>query len=319
MPAHLFVARDPLVLDEAAASCIPPGVECSRFHASELDVDTIFGQLGSADLFASERCFHYVDIIDLKPTKRDSARIAEMLERLPAETTLVCTQLFDDPDRRGDEERRLKTQAFTLWKDHAKFTDLRRQSDTDNAVRWLVARAAERYSIRVSPKQAARLLYLSADRLALADAELAKLALALEADGGNVSDELLEQTVQGSPAAKFYELADSVLGCSPAADRLLLEWYRSSPETYRLINELKRRFSGMRKLRMGEKVFPPFFAHSLEKFQRRYSPQRFSAGVELLANLEQDLKGGMYAGASSKDAELTALQVFVADLRRLAG
>ena len=319
MPLHLIVARDPLLLSEAVKAVLPPGVEAARHYAGELDVQAVFDQLGTADLFATERCFHYVDIIDMKPGKRDSERIAEILSRLSPETTLVCTQLFSDPDKRGDEDRRMKTQAFTLWKEQARFSDIRRQSDSESALRWLLGRAQKHYGLELSQRQAQRLLHLSTEQLALADAELAKLALAMEQGGGPVSDELLESTVQGSPAARFYELADSVMGCVPEADRLLLEWYRSSPETFRLVNELKRRFSGMRQLRRGGKVFPPFFARSLERFQRRYPPPRFAASVELLAQLEQDLKGGIYAAASSKDAELTALQVFVVDLRELAG
>ena len=320
MPVHLFVARDPLILDEAVADCLPPGSKAARWHASELDIDAIFNQLGIADLFASERSFHYVDILDLKPGKRDGERLDEILGGLTPETTLICTQLFGDPEKRSDEDRKMKSQAFALWSKHAKVQDLRRQSDADNAMRWLVQRAERHYGLSISREQAMRLLHLSADQLALADAELAKLALAMPQDGeGKLSDALLEATVQGSPAAKFYDLADCVMNCAPQADRLLLEWFRQSPDTFRLVNELKRRFSGMRQLRRGGKVFPPFFARNLEKFQRRYPPQRFAASVELLAQLEQDLKSGTYAAASSKDAELSALQVFVVDLRRISG
>ena len=319
MPVHLIVARDPLLLSEAVAQRVPAGIECARHYAAELDIQTVFDQLGTADLFATERCFHYVDIIAMKPTKKDSARLEDILSRITPETTLICSQLFSDPDKRPDEDRRLKTQAFTLWQKHAKHVDIRRQSEGDNALRWLATRAKQHYGLELGKRQAERLLYLCAEQLALADAELAKLALAMEAGGGRVTDELLEATVQGSPAAKFYELADSVMGCAQQADRMLTDWFRASPDTFRLVNELKRRFSGMRQLRRGGKVYPPFFARSLEKYQRRYPDNRFSASVELLAQLEQDLKAGTYAAGSSKDAELTALQVFVTDLRRISG
>lgn len=318
MPAHFIAARDPLILSEAVAAHAPAGVEISRHYASELNMETVFDQLGSADLFASERCFLYVDILDFKPTKKDTARLEEILGRLTGETTLIVTQLFSDPEKRSDEERRLKTQVANMWRKHAKFSDFRRHSDPDNAVKWLVQRAPRKYGIEITARQAMRMLQLCTEQIALADAELAKLSLSLE-QGGPVSDELLEETVKGSPAAKFYELADSVLGCAPDAQQRLLDWFRAAPDTFRLVNELKRRFSGMRTLRSGGNVYPPFFARSLQQFQRRYPGPAFSASVELLAQLEQDLKGGIYAGANSKDAELTALQVFVTDLRRLAG
>ncbi|MEZ5337353.1 MAG: hypothetical protein R3F46_03735 [bacterium] len=318
MPAHLLIARDPLLLDEAVAGLLPAGVEPERHYAAELNADTVFNQLGSADLFASEKCFIYVDILEMKPTKRESERIAEILARLPAETTLICTQLFSDPEKRSDEDRRLKTQAAQLWQKGTKPLDLRRQGEGENGVRWLMNRAREHYGLELGNAQAQRLLLLSTDQLALADAELAKLALALDG-GGRVTDELLRETVQGSPAARFYEMADSVMQCHPQAQTLLLDWFRSSGDTFRLVNELKRRFTAMRTLRRGGNVYPPFFARSLQQFQRRYPDPAFWRSIELLARLEQDLKGGMYAGASSKDAELSALQVFAADLRRIAG
>ncbi|MCB1222011.1 MAG: hypothetical protein H7A35_07640 [Planctomycetales bacterium] len=316
MPVQLFAARDPLILDEAVSAVLPKGVEPERHYAAELNADTVFNQLGSGDLFASEKCFIYVDILDMKPGKRDSERITEILAKLPAETTLICTQLFSDPEKRSDEDRRLKTQAFTLWQKAGKYHDLRRQGEGDNGVRWLAARARQHYNLELGNAQAMQLLHLATDQLALADAELAKLALALDG-GGRVTDELLRETVQGSPAAKFYEMADAVTLCRGDAQRLLSDWFRSTGDTFRLVNELKRRFSGMRTLRRGGNVYPPFFARSLQQFQRHYPDRRFNAAVGLLAQLEQDLKGGMYAGASSKDAEFTALQVFTADLAAL--
>lgn len=320
MPVHLLVARDPLILSEAVQACLPPGSSPARHYAADLDIDTVFNQLGIADLFATERTFYYVDILDMKPGKRDAERLSEILAGLTPETTLVCTQLFSDPEKRSDEDRRMKTQAFALWTKHARLQDLRRQSDPENAMRWLIERAQKMHGMQISREQAARLLHLSADQLALAAAELGKLALSMDAgSAGRLSNELLEATVQGSPAAKFYDLADSVMNCAPEADLMLTDWYRSSPETFKLIYELKRRFSGMRQLRRGGNVYPPFFARSLQQFQRRYSGERFARSVELLAQLEQDLKSGTYAAASSKDAELMALQVFVVDLRRISG
>lgn len=315
MPRFVVIARDPLVADEAAAARLA-GIQHERRHASELSLDAVFGQLGSADLFAARSGYHYVDFLDLKLRKAEGERLAGMLERMPEEITLVCSQVLHDMTR-TEEERALKSADFQRIAAGAQVDDLRRVSEGAAATRWLAERAGKVHGVKLTGAQAQRVLDAAGGRLALADGELRKLALLAETEGGaTVSDVQLGEVLSLSPAVAFWGLADAVMDGRPEAQARLGEWFSLEPETFRLLAELRRRLLGLRALELGEPVMPPFFAKQLAGQRRRWTPARVRAGIEELAETEFRLKSGLIPGSSSKDAELTALQVLT---RRLAG
>ena len=71
-----------------------------------------------------QRVLHYVDFLDLKLSKHDEARLSQMLEHLPAELTLVCSQAFDPEDAKA-EQRAMKSAAYSIWSSAIKVDDRR--------------------------------------------------------------------------------------------------------------------------------------------------------------------------------------------------
>jgi DNA polymerase III delta subunit len=308
----LIVARDPLVAEEAALERLPKGVDTRRWYASELNLDLIFQQLGSSDLFATRQSYLYVNVLELKLRKADAERLDSILAHLPAEIDLVCTQVFDALAFR-DEERMLKGADLQRWAKGAQMLDLRRVSDAGQAPRWLLERAQRRYGLHLTGQQSQRLLAVAGNRLSLAEGELLKLSLI--ADGAStIADAQIEEVIAASPAALYWELVDAIMGDSPDSLPRLRTWHSVEPETFRLLSELRRNLLGLRALQQGISVQPPFFAQKLSRIARRWPAPRLSTAIEQLAELEFKLKSGMIPGESSRDAELAALEVFTRGL-----
>lgn len=311
MPRTLAIARDPLVAEEAALAALPQGVELRRWHASELTLDQIFAQLGSSDLFGTRQSYLYVNVLDLKLKKADAERLDSILAHMPPEIDVACTQVFADLNYR-DEERLMKSADLARWSKGARVLDLRRVSDVAQAPRWLVERAARHHALKLTPQQAQRLLAIAGGKLSLAEGELLKLSLI--ADGGGVSDAQIEEVLAASPAAQYWELIDAIMQDQADALPRLAQWHSLEPETFRLLSELRRRLLGLRALSLGMPVQPPFFAQQLSRIARRWPQPRLHRAIEQLAELEFKLKSGMIPGESSKDAELSALEVFTRGL-----
>lgn len=312
MARTVFVARDPLVAEEAALARLPKDVAVRRWHANELTLDLIFAQLGSSDLFATRQSYLYVNVLDLKLKKADGERLDSILAHMPAEIDLACTQVFNDLAYR-DEERLLKGADLARWKRGAKLEDLRRVSDAAQAPRWLLARARERYNLKLTPQQAQRMLLVAGGKLSLAEGELLKLSMISDGEA-TVADTLLEEVLAASPAAQYWELVDAIMGGQPDALPRLRQWHDLEPEGFKLLNELRRRLLGLRALSLGRPVQPPFFAQQLSRIARQWPTPRLAGAIEQLAELEFRLKSGMIPGESSKDAELSALEVFTRGL-----
>lgn len=314
MPRFVVIARDPLVADEGAAARIPAGLPCERHYASDLRFETVLAQLGTADLFASARTYHYVNFLELDFKKAEGERFAELLSRLPDEVTLVCSQ-YIAAESRTEQEKVLKRAEYLRVAQGAVVDDLRRLSDEEQAVRWLTARARERHALALAPMQARRIYTATGEQLALAASELEKLAL-LKTTGAveAVTDSQLDASLSLNPAAHFYQLADAILGGNPRAQELLREWFAIEPETHRLVGELRRRLLGLRSLALGERVMPPFFEKQLRAFERQWPALRLRQAIVRLAQLEFALKSGGTTGESTEEAELSALQLCVADL-----
>jgi DNA polymerase III delta subunit len=318
MPRFVVIAKDPLLAAEGAAAHIPVGVPCERHYAEELVFETVFAQLGNLDLFATQRAYVYIDFLELKLSKGEEERFVALLQQLPREITLVCTQVVA-ANTRAEEQKLLRKPAYFRVAQGAHVDNLLRQSDPEQAAKWLLARAREKHSLALSMPQARRIYAASGEQLAVAAAELSKLSL-LQGDGRlqPVADALLDSSLSQSPVARLHELAGAILRDSPQAQELLLAWFRIEPETHRLVAELRRRFLGLRAVAHGEKVQPPFFDRQLREIATYWPPPRLKRAIVLLAELEYALKGGgVLVGETSEEAELGALQVFLADLARL--
>ncbi|HES58032.1 MAG TPA: hypothetical protein ENO21_01225 [Firmicutes bacterium] len=319
MPLAVVIAADPLLIDEAAADCAPPDVSLRRCYADELSYDEAFAQLGSAGLFEDRQAFHYVNFLGLRFSKKEQEAFATLLARLPAETTLVCSQLVEDTGKKKLTQLKSKRE-FRQVAELGQLTDLTHLADERKAAAWLAVRSRERYGLQLRERQAADLLLSCAGSLSLADAELRKLQLLKREDKPQpVPDDLLRSVISQIPTARFYQVADAVLAGRPEAVELVRSWYDVEGATFRLVAELSRRLLGLRELERGGRVQPPFFERQLRQFAPRYSGQKLGAALELLAQLEQDLKTGVIPGQSSADAELSALEVFTARLGAIAG
>ncbi len=317
MPRFVVIARDPLLAAEAALARIPPDAPCERHYASDLKFDTVFAQLGTLDLFATARAFHYVNFMDLDFKKAEGERFGVLLERLPDEITLICSQVIT-AESRTDQEKLLKRPEYLRVAEGAVVDDLRRLSDDEQAARWLAGAARERHGLTLSIPQARRIYSASGEQLALAATELTKLALLKISDAVEpVTDAQLDASLSQNPAAHFYQLADAIMSTNPRTQQLLAEWFAIAPETHRLVGELRRRLLGLRALGLGERVLPPFFEKQLRSFASQWPPPRLRRAIVRLAELEFALKSGGTTGETSEDAEFSALQVCLADFALL--
>jgi DNA polymerase III delta subunit len=315
MPCYFVIARDPLIAAEGVTARLPAEVPVQRQHAADLDLDAIFAQLGTADLFSTQRAVHYIDFLALKLlSKKDAERLAGILARLPEEITLVCSQVLDYPTR-GEETRALNSQTYKRWVGEAPVDDLRALSEGSRAVDWLRQRARQRYQLALSDTQLRRLLTASDDRPALADGELNKLwMMAGDDQAHRVSDELLASVISTSPGARFYDLVDAILARAPDLQQRLAQWYFLEPETYRLLAELRRRLIALLALSRRERVQPPYLAQQLKRVARQWPPARLSRAIRRLAQLEFDMKSGATVGETSREGEFSALQLYVAEI-----
>jgi DNA polymerase III delta subunit len=316
MPIYFVVARDPLIAAEGVAARLPDGMAVERQHVADLDLDAIFAQLGIPDLFATARAVHYIDFLALKlPGKKDAERLAGILTRLPEELTLVCSQVLDYPTR-GEEHKALNSQSYKRWVGDAPVDDLRSQSEGQRAIAWLRQRARQRYQLALGDAQLRQLLAANDNRPALVDGELSKLWMMADDDGQlhQVTDELLERAMSTSPGAQFYELVDAILAGSRDAQRRLECWHFIEPEAFHLLAELRRRLLALLALSRNERVQPPYLAQQLRPVARRWPAPRLRRAITRLAELEYALKSGATVGSSSRAAELSALQLYVADV-----
>jgi DNA polymerase III delta subunit len=315
MPRFAVIAHDALLCSEGAQARVPAGAACERHYASALKFDTVFAQLGMPDMFATSRAYIYVNFLELDFKKGEGERFATLLERLPEEVTLICTQTVAATSR-AEQEKLAKRAEYRRVVDGAVVDDLRRLSDDAQATRWLIARAREQHGLALSPAQARRIYLASGEQLSLAAPELAKLALLKDGAGvQEVAEAQLDASLSVNPQAHFYELADAVLGGNPRVQELLSTWFAIEPETHRLVGELRRRFLGLRSLALGEQVFPPYFAKQLRDFAPRWPAPRLRQAIARLAELEFALKSGGTTGETSEAGELNALQMFLATLR----
>jgi DNA polymerase III delta subunit len=312
MPRSVVIARDPLIAAEGVAAKLPQDVPVERHFAAELNVEKVFNHLGSSDLFATRKVFHYVDFLDLKLNKAEGERLEEILAHIPEETTLICSQVID-VETKSEEERILKKQDYLRFTEGVKVDDLRSVADGVRFPKWLQVRAKERYGLVLSAAQADRLVWASGDRPALAESELQKLAAFKRDDRPqSIPDELFNATLSLNPAAQFYHLADAILERHPDAQAMFAEWYRLEAEPHRLIGELRRRLLGLLALERGEKVMPPFMERQLRGVQARWPRAKLHQAIQLLVETEHILKTGRTMGESSEDSALSALQMFIA-------
>lgn len=314
MPRHVVIARDPLIAGDTVKKLIPADVPCERHFTADLSIESIFGMLGTDDLFATKRAYHYVDFLALKPGKKESERLAGILARLPAEIILVCSQVLSYATR-GEENRALKGKAYQLWADGAKVKDLRKLSEGRNAVDWLRERAQAKYKLSLTPSQAELLLSASDQSPALAESELAKLWMLLPDEKHSVSDKTINAVLNISPGKRFYDLADAIMAGASDWHKRLVDWYLLEPKPERLIGELKRRLLGLLALSRGQQVQPPFFARQLHSLERRWPAVRVRAAIRQLAELEHGIKSGLATGESSAEGKLSALELYIAGLR----
>jgi len=317
MPHVIVIARDPLIAAEAAAAQLPPGVAALRYYAAELDLDTVFTQLGCPDLFGTEQAYHYLDFLKLKLNKAERQRLQQILRQLPPSLMLICTQVFFEQTRAA-EKRALSGSLYQCWADGAPVIDVRTHSEGQRAVSWVQQRALERYRTDLNPSQVQRLLASHGGSPALVESELVKLGTLVAGDKPQrISDRTLAAVAGKSPGVRFYELVDAIMGGDEYAQELLIELYRTTPETSRLVGELTRRLLGLRALVYGETVQPPYLAQQLARLRRRWHPPRIDTALTLLARLEHDWKSGCLVGATSVDAELAGMQLFSRDIAKL--
>jgi DNA polymerase III delta subunit len=313
MPRLTVIARDPLPIREAVLAWLPPGVPLERHQGHELSLEQIFSHLNGGDLFGSHQAHWYQDCAGLKLSPKEIQRLAAMLAQVPGHVHLACSHMLDF-EQDWEEEKKLKTQSFSVWLDGVKVQDLRQLSAPSKAPDWLARRAQERYGLRLTASQAQRLLAVSDNRLVLADSELAKLALLKASDALQpVPDKLLDAIISTNPAAEYFAMVDAV--CAGARDAIprLQVWFKATQETYRLLYELRTRLFALRDQAAGMRL-PGYQAAKIKSFARHWRQPAIDTALLALTRTEFALKSGFYTGLPSKEAELAALELLTLDM-----
>lgn len=318
MPLHVAIARDQLLLDDAAEAALPAGIAPVKRHGDGLSLNAIFEDLSGGDLFSEQRAFIYSNFLAMRLGKKEGERLAAMLADINAQTTLICLQLLNF-DSRADEKKKLGTKTYEYWTGSTKVKDARNESEGASGVRYLRERAKERYGLVLSAGQVERLLAASGEKLSLADRELAKLELLKATDTAQqVPDKLLDATLSSNPAAQFFELQDALLEGRRGALTHLRRWHGITGDTYSLLYQLARKLMNLRILAQGGQVYPPWQARQLKPLQGRWRGDKAGRGVMAVARAEFRLKSGQLTGMPSNEAELAALEMLGAELIELA-
>jgi DNA polymerase III delta subunit len=313
MPRFVVIARDPLIAEEGARARYPAGVPVERHYASDLTMAMVFNHLSTADLFSSQQAIHYVDFLDLKLDKAEGARLAELLAHVPDELTLVCSQVFSSEGGTADE-RLFRRDEYKQFADGAQLDDLRGVAEGEQAVRWLISRARERYGLAIVPDQAQRILWAAGGQPAMVDGELQKLStFKRESRLEPVSDRLLEAALSLSPVTRLHEVVEAVLAGDRRAVEMLSHWFADEPETHKLLAQLRARLLALWRMSRDEKA-PAYLARQLRPALRLWPQSRLDRAVVLLAETEYMLKCGGAVGESSQDSELAALELLISDL-----
>ena len=314
MPQVVIIARDPLICQAAADRHSTADSETVRREAADLDLSAVFNDLGSVDLFATQRIFHYRDFLSLRLGAKQQERLKQILARIPAETLLICSQVLNY-ERRAEEQKALKGTLYKAWTDGVKVEDLRGHSEGDAAAKWLGGWSRERYGLNLPAGQIKRLLTACQDSPSLVDSELRKLWMLKAGDGvETIQDDTIARVLSSNPGAHFYEMVDAVMAGSPDWQRRLAHWVNLEPEPHRLLNELKRRLLGLYDLDQGRPVYPPFFAQQLQRQAGRWRGERLGRAVRGLADLEYRMKSGGTTGETSVAGDISALQLYLAEL-----
>ena len=319
MPRYFVIARDPLIAAETVASRLPAGLHVERYYAGELDLDAIFVQLGSGDLFASERAIHYIDFLSLKLlSKKDVERLEGIFAHLPEEITLVCSQVLNYATR-GEENKALKSQTYQRWVGAEHVDDVRGLSEGRQAVDWLRRRAKQKYGLVLKDDQLQAILAANDDRPALVDGELRKLWMMMPDDQSHeVSDKLLHAAISTSRGARFYELVDAILAQAQDTQVRLVQWFSVEPETHRLVGELRRRLLGLLALSRNEPVQPPFLAQQLRRVAHRWPQHGWDQRLWDWPDSSTSLSPALRWEKPPRTENLGALQLYLADLARPA-
>lgn len=308
----VVAAKDPLIARSEALARLPQGIPVHCFYGWELTVELVFEHLTSAALFEPASAYYYEDFLDFRVLKTDAGRIEQAL-LVGRDVPLALSQVLD-AEWKSQEQRIIKGEAFQRWAKGAELVDACSFSDDRSAPRWLRDWAKRELGLDLTPEAAAELLTLTAGSVALAGAELRKLALLLPEGASRVDRGLLEGTVAALPNARQAALAEAIVGATDQAAVLIEDYRRLGMEVIPLVYEIERKLLNLRAIQFGEPVYPPFLQKQLEPLAKRWRGSRLATAISLAASLEHGLKSGRYAGESTLAAAHNALAVFAQDL-----
>jgi DNA polymerase III delta subunit len=314
MQRHVVIARDSWIAWDGAVRLLPAGRPVHRQHCDSLSIDELFNQLTTPDLFEPERCFVYLDFLQLPGTRAEAARIEQALARQAEGITLVCTQVFEGLSK-AEEDKKLRSPDFQRIAGAAELHDLRSLSETAAAARLLRKLAGER-GLELTESDCRRLYELSGEQYSLAAGNLEKLDLYCSESAADARSSM-EAVLSTTSLARFYSLADAVMARSAQWRDVFSHWWEVEAEAFRLHSELRRRFLGLRLLALGRTVNPPYFAQQLRTIQRHWPYERMDRAIELLADTEFALKSGKVIAENSKQAERDAVELLLAQLQSL--
>lgn len=309
----VVAAKDPLIARSEALARLPRGVPVHCFHGWELTAELVFEQLASTSLFEPASAYYYEDFLDFKVLKADAGRIEQALEA-GREVPLALSQVIE-AEWKSQEQRIIKGEAFHRWAKGAELVDACALSDPRSAPRWLRDWAKRETGLDVAAAAAAELLALCAGSVALAGAELRKLALLLPEGATNLERGALEGVVAAQPSAKQSQLAEAIVAGADSAGALLTDYRQQGLEVIPLVYEVSRKLLQLRAINFGEPVYPPFLQKQLEPLAARWRGRRLATAISLTATLEHGLKSGRYAGENTQDAAHRALGVFARDMQ----
>lgn len=264
------------------------------FEGGAATVEAVTAALG-AMTFALGHRFVIVDGVE-RWKEAETAALAALLADPPPDTTVAFF---------AREEGRAKAPAALAEAVRRAGGDVRAELTVKpwELPKWLVARAAEQ-RIEVHPAAAKALVALVGERQQRLLRELEKLALEL-GPGVGIELEHVEAMAAHSSERKVWSLADAlVAGDAAAATRAYLalraQGERVGGLMYAMTSRLRAALEVAQRLGRGESPaavrrtlrMPPKAAERFVADVRRTDPERLSAALEAMADLELATRGG---------------------------
>lgn len=253
----------------------------SIVDANELNITDLPQLLLGASLFATERL---VVIRDAAANKHVWEKFEELLPNVDEQTTVILVAPTADK----------RTRTYKWLQKNAEVREAKELSEND-LIKWLQAIVTQG-GAAIKPDVARFLInYVGPDQWRLKQ-EVEKLLLADQP----INQDLIRELIEPNPTASVFELLDAVFAGRTSDASKLLDLIKGSEDPYRFFGLLANQIHALLLVAAAGNRPPdtiakdagvhPFVVRKLQPLARKLDKQQRDSMVEVLANLDGQLK-----------------------------